>query len=147
MALRGFRPGCQRGALAQGCLRALRTTERFNHDTVGGWERVCEGDIQQPAADTGAASTVTFCLRDLSASVAEKVKSQPQTRPGDEEGVVGLGVGGETYSNLDFISVELGLDGSESSQLPKLENTDKPNSTWKQRHTKHIRVCLEHGCS
>lgn len=84
MALRGFRPGCQQGASAQGCLRTLRTTECFNHYTVGGWERICEGNIQLPAADSRAASTVTFCLRDLPASIAEKVKSSAQLS--DEEG-------------------------------------------------------------
>lgn len=56
------------------------------------------------------------------------MKSSRQTcQLGDEGGEWAGGRMRETYSNLNFFSVELGLDGSESSQLSKLENTDKPN--------------------
>lgn len=87
------------GQVASGEHQHKDASEHFAQQSVstmtrwGGWERVCVGggDIQQPAADTGAASAVTFCLRDLSASIAEKVKSQLQTWPGNEEGVGGGG--------------------------------------------------------
>lgn len=40
-ALLWFRPGSQKEASVQGCLRTHNTTEHFNHHTAGGWESVC----------------------------------------------------------------------------------------------------------
>lgn len=85
---------------------------------------MCEGNIQQPAADTGARSPLTFRLHELPTSTTEKAISSVQTcQLSNEE----KGGGATTYGDLDFVSVELGLDGSESPQLSKLETTEKEN--------------------
>lgn len=50
--------------------------------TIARWEDeswFVRGNIEQPAADTGAASAVTFCLHALPASILEKRISSPQT--------------------------------------------------------------------
>lgn len=50
--------------------------------TIARWEDeswFVRGNIEQPAADTGAASAVTFCLHALPASISEKRISSPQT--------------------------------------------------------------------
>lgn len=87
--------------------------------TIARWEDeswFVRGNIEQPAADTGAASAVTFCLHALPASISEKRISSPQTcQQRREKKKKKGGEGGATHSDLDFVGVELGLDGGESS--------------------------------
>lgn len=52
-ALLWFRPGSQKEASVQGCLRTHNTTEHFNHHTAGALvRRGEERDIQHPAAES-----------------------------------------------------------------------------------------------
>lgn len=126
----GFRPGSQKEASVQGCLRTHDTTEHFNHHTAGGMrERV---QARKGKRETFYSlqlrvmrvNMVTFCLyRRLSPSIIRTgtVSSlQRYTRP-----LVNKSTGGCAYSNLDFLSVELSLDGSKSSQLSKLDKKRK----------------------
>lgn len=120
------------GQVASGEHQHKDASERFTQQSfsaIARWEDESwsvRGNIEQPAADTGAASAVTFCLHALPASITEKRISSPRTcQLSDDEKKKRGGAG--THSDLDFVGVELGLDGGESSQLSKLEKEDEPN--------------------
>lgn len=93
--------------------RALQPSQR--------WEDKRGGGIQAPAADTRAASTTTFRLNELLAStVKKKTQTDFITADVSAQWTERRKKKKKTHGDLDFISVELGLDGGESSQLSEL---------------------------
>lgn len=100
-------------------------------------EKEKERDIQDPAAESGGGTNATFCLYRLSQSLPSRNHfitlkiCQTICKEGRKMKVKH----GHAYSNLNFVCVELRLDGSESSQLSKLDKKRREGGIWDKTDT------------